>query len=210
MTLASKLKAMGAPRWLRSASADPIPAHNPEEPMNETKFGITLAGHNAAARKVFEAVPKAEPWPVSKIANEYARLHGIALDRRVLDGCLSALAESGLIRERNGRVFICTPIRRAVKSPALCADAAIADEQPDTTPETTPETAATEVAMNMKAATPAAAVADPVTRLSELAHKLRGLADEIDSAALDAQQAIENASADSKALAQLRTLLQGI
>jgi hypothetical protein len=73
--------------------------------MNHGRQQELERGLNGVAKKVLALVPIQEPWEPSRIHREALR-EGHHIERRVVDGCLSALVSSGLVREPSPGVFI--------------------------------------------------------------------------------------------------------
>lgn len=78
---------------------------NPGDFMNAQKLARIESGLNSIAKKVLEAVPISEPWTKSQIVAEMRRA-GSQVDMRVLEGCLSTLADSGPIKEPTRGSFV--------------------------------------------------------------------------------------------------------
>lgn len=157
--------------------------------MNPARYESILSSQTNIARKVLEFVPLQEAWEPKQISSEMYRVQHTAPDKHILEGCLSALVEAGLVRELSGRRYQRFPPpdpQRAVARPILTA----VKEPP------------------MPAAAPQKA--DTLERLSGLATKLRAIADEIDDCALDVQAALDAAGEEHGKLSQLKKLLKGI
>jgi hypothetical protein len=72
--------------------------------MNNARIRALESGLNGAARKVLEAIPIAEAWNAAQIAAEIARV-ATPMERRIVDGCLKHIVESGLARAVKPGVF---------------------------------------------------------------------------------------------------------
>ena len=73
--------------------------------MNEARAHSILAGQSSLARKVYEAVPIAEPWSLNSIMGEVLRL-GHNVTHNNMRGCLRDMVEAGLVREPYPLQFI--------------------------------------------------------------------------------------------------------
>lgn len=82
--------------------------------MNEARFNALYAGLTSIARKVYDVTPIREEWPVSTILNELGR-QGTYTSLKVVQGCLTSLVSSGLVKERGMGRFIRTTVRRPEK-----------------------------------------------------------------------------------------------
>jgi hypothetical protein len=178
--------------------------------MNRRKFDRLLAAQNTIAKKIFACIPIAQAWPRHVVQAEMARA-GVTCRQQVFDGVLSNLADCGLIRESPIGHFQQVAVREFERE---FEREEAANETHESGDEPAIATTPTENDMPKSAAAPAdtndVKSPDPVTRLGNLASQLRELADEIEEAALDAQQLVEAAGAESKKLQSLRALLKDI
>lgn len=163
--------------------------------MNRTRYEAIEASQSAIARKVLSVVPIQEHWSAKQIYSELHRLTHATVDRRVVDGCLRMLVDSGLVREHPRDSYI----REMPKEdqPKL----KLVKEEPTST----------EIMTEPKPAqVRAPAPPNPLDRLASATKKLRDAISEIEDAALEATQAIEAANAQTTQLHQLKQLLKGI
>ena len=73
--------------------------------MNATRYNAITDGLSSVARKVLTCVPIKDSWSVTQIHSELTRSTSSHLDRHTLLGCLKALKDSGLVKERPGSLF---------------------------------------------------------------------------------------------------------
>lgn len=69
--------------------------------MSAARLKQLEAGQTSMARKVLDAVPKAEIWSIAQITTELGRV-GNNMTRSVVEGCLRTLVEAGLVQELQG------------------------------------------------------------------------------------------------------------
>ena len=156
--------------------------------MKAPRLRLLERGQTSIAKKVLSCIPLQEIWGHHQILDEIAR-SGSRMDVRIFDGCIAALLDAKLIRE---------PHRRNYQR--------VGPSEPDEVEHQQEEEEA-------PVATPAPQLgpipnADPLVRLGRLAEKLRGLADEIDDAALSID-AMKNANAAELEVIKQFKLLMG-
>lgn len=169
--------------------------------MTPSRMESKLRGQTAIAQKVFEVVPIQEAWSAVEIASALVRATRSSMDLRVLQGCLRALCESGLISEaQTGRY------RRRAIAKDVPADIA------------NPSTKVT--VTKKESAVPEAKPKSPIDLLSSLSARLtalrahvdaetKAIASEIETAALSIEEGIEQTAAEANKFKQLQQLLQG-
>lgn len=174
--------------------------------MNNARHKSIVEGLSAIAAKVYEAVPISEPWTVHQVLFEMARLNNQPYQIRVVAGCLSNLVESGLVKEPSRGSFVREPVKERptieamTKKGVLREFAGIAPKE-----------------QVMPTNQPASGAAQLIDRLAQIGSSLRALADhaksiadEIDSAALAAEEDRSKLLGESDKLRQLQTLLKSI
>ena len=67
--------------------------------MTPQKLQKLIDGQSAIAKKVLEAVPQQEAWPVHQIGNMLKSMTRSTVEIDILRGCLRALREAGIIKE---------------------------------------------------------------------------------------------------------------
>ncbi len=155
--------------------------------MNEMRFKSLMAGQTAIARKVFDAVPAMTPWTSVEIHRELIRSGCSVSSLNVVEGCLSALVDAGLIRGNYKDGFIRTKVTSS--EPKTKEPAPVTKEPAPVTTAPTKDNG-------------------PIELLASLSAKLRGIAEEIDSAALQIASQIEANNNRVRALDQLRAVLK--
>ena len=86
--------------------------------MNHVRFEMIHRGQTSVAQKVYEAIPIAEAWSLSQINSELGRC-GSSITYRVVEGCIKALVESGIVIETplRSQHFTRTPVRSKTIKP---------------------------------------------------------------------------------------------
>lgn len=146
-------------------------------------------GQTGIARKVLAAVPLVEHWTVGKIIGELRRT-GCNAEVSIVEGCLTSLVESGLVRRPQVGVFQRVPI------PAEPARSAAEELETPPAPRQPPDLL--ERWGRIGAA------------LRERATQLVALADDIDAAALETAEQLAKAGAGDEQLRKLRALLKAV
>lgn len=97
--------------------------------MNSKQFDRLIQGQTAAAKKTYQAVPVQERWSRHQIMTEIKRQTGSEGDVRIVQACLNALCDAGLVKshEKSGIELYC----RTVVQPRLTREqrAKVADER---------------------------------------------------------------------------------
>ncbi len=164
-----------------------------------------IHGLNGQARKVYEATPIGESWEVLRIAREIRRVHstGPALD--VLQGCLSALRDSGLIKEPVRGQFIRSQVPSYTPPKQPDPEAQMAAPTPQ---QPAPAATTLQVKTAQRGRSP---LLDRFGAMAEearaMAGRLTALANQLEAAAIDVDDAIKEASTGNERLRQLRELL---
>jgi hypothetical protein len=164
--------------------------------LNQSRFNQLYASQTAVAKKVYDAVPKADCWTPAQIVGELARL-GRRSDTRLVTGCLVALVDAGLVSQPERGLFRREPVREIVLTP----------KEPMT--KETPSVPAAPALAPAKLE-PMDRLGELSTRAGQLAELLRTLATDIADAAVDMQHQIEANVADLAKLKQLQALLKSL
>lgn len=158
--------------------------------MNNARLLEAERNLTGIARKVYGHVPVNEAWRPQDIHAEAARL-GQNVERRVIDGCLNSLKDSGLIRESSPGMFIRAPM------------VAAKDEAPQKPPTpTAPEPEAKRDALDE--------LADCAAKVRDLGWTAKALAERIEGVALRVAEDTQRIAADGQKLQQLRDLLKSV
>jgi hypothetical protein len=158
--------------------------------MNYTRHIQMLGAQTTIAQRVFDCVPASEVWTLADILREYTRVRGgLLIQKDVAEGCLSALIEGGLVKKSSGGYI------RAYQVPIPPPPTLHLHKENPVTAQATTE----------------ATKKDPLAKLASAADYLRRLANEIDEAALEAQQMIDAAKSEgSGKLESVRAALRGL
>lgn len=144
--------------------------------------------------KVFDAVPISEPWSIGQITSEIPRLGHSPRTFDFVAGCLDTLKRAGLITEPDRGKFKRVPVRAAaVRTPPL------------PTPPSPPTPTGTPMAT-----TSAPANINNIDKLDTLVNKLRLIANELETIALDIDDEIKDSMTAAQQLKQLKSLLKGL
>lgn len=148
---------------------------------------------SAIAKKVYQAVPAKTAWSPSFILSEMQRTGSSTRDLRIIEGCLNSLIDAGLVEEPGPRVFIRAPIKAPKEPPTsvIFSKEELVIEKPQAT------------AKPIEART-------PITILSSISVRIKALADELETAALEIEEQIAAKDADAGKLKQLQALLKGL
>lgn len=164
-----------------------------------------LQGQSSIARKVFDHVPIRESWPPHRIAAAIERTTRSRLDAKVVDGCLAALIETGLIRQHGSN----TGAREYQRTPVSEAKA----DSPTTTIESTPPAdghigiGPVDAPGVADSPTPFAVLSSLNERLFQVSQELKDIATGLGDAVLQIEEAREQNARDAKTLRQLQSLL---
>lgn len=172
--------------------------------MNVSKLKSRLDGQTSIAKKVYECVPAQEFWTAGQICEELGR-KGQTPQKRIVEGCLSTLKESGLVIEQGPGQFKAIVLK---KKPLLEAvPFAIYTTENDEEVEVIPKKVEVKVA----------AKRTPIEILSGLANKIECMMDEMDDlkkeiedAALEITEQIQADDDKIKQLRQLQALLKNL
>lgn len=169
----------------------------------ERKLAQAAEGVNGVALKVLGAVPIKEQWSKEQIGGELRRL-GLNVSPAIVAGCLDTLRGRGLVREPQAGVFI-RVAARVVE---------IEDARPQRLAPVAEPAQVVDVATPAQPVDEAAAPADRLGQLGaelrKLSRRLDAVATQIDAAALDAMQALEDARQEGGKLEQLRQMLRSL
>jgi hypothetical protein len=172
--------------------------------LTEQKADTRLTHLSTIAQKVFAAVPAQEVWSLSYIQSEMSRTGSSGRNAHIVQGCLNSLIEAGLIIEPARGTYQRAPVR-APKPPSPTTAT-----QPTTMAEpTTAKPRSNATAPAIEKATPIAILSRVANNARALAIQMRAIADDIETAALEIEEAFTASAADSQKLRQLQALLKG-
>lgn len=171
--------------------------------MNQQKFESSYRGLSSQAKKVYDAVPIVESWSPAQLVAELRRRNSSMSEVRVIMGCLNTLKEGGLVIEPEKGFFRREAIRPKMEP---------IDQEADffkTINETTMKEPMSPTPKLLPPLLPASAI-NPIDRLSLLASRLRDLASDMDTAALDLAEQAEKNDAETAKMRQLQALLKSL
>lgn len=158
--------------------------------ISRARFEELKRSQTTTAQKVLAAVPIQEKWGVGQITAELVR-RGVAIQHKILVGCLADLTENGLVEEGPKLSFKVVQIREPATK---------GGEEEDMK----------HVNVKLTGAASEKVKRDPMTILEDLARtamsvseKLKELSEDIGNAAVEIQLQVET---DKEALAKLRQL----
>ena len=164
--------------------------------MNSAKYESKRKGLNSALTKVFDATPIAEAWSGTAIALEMRRCGTGGVDSRATLGCLNSLVEYGLVEEIGRGQFRRVEIRERLTVSDLQIPLA--------------ETVIQEPEMQIKPLSTQTVCSSPIDKLSKLASRLRDLANDMETAALELAEQAERNESETAKMRQLQTLLKSL
>jgi len=153
-----------------------------------------LEGQATIAKKVFEAVPIRAAWSIHQMMSHLTKITKSHIDHRVMQGCLNALKDCGLVREPQRGFFQRVEVREEAVKTEVNGEIDVPKLKTESKP---------------------AAPASPIDVLDGIAGRLRRLRDDADTLASDietaalviTEQEVETQAAVTKAR-QLQQLLQ--
>lgn len=159
--------------------------------MNKSVYQSRVSGLTAIAKKVFSVVPIAEAWPAHQIIGELKRMTDSAADPRIVSGCLNTLINQGLVTEPKPNTFR----RVAVKESKLTELIAKKPNHKEVSP------VATQKQQQSVSA---------IEKLAGIASRLKQVASDIESAAIEIDEQLKNDKQDTEKLKQLQSLLRSL
>ena len=165
--------------------------------MNAIRYKDLLNQQPAVARKVFDAVPIQDAWPVNKIIGEMIRSGLPRLDLRTADGCLNRLKDAGLVKEPDRGIYQrVVPHERETIKLEVCRASA-------------PPPLPCEVAVAVPVeAVPTVVLGELASALRSQAAMLNAAADEIDKSAIVIEERIDIAERRLSRFRELSALLK--
>lgn len=159
--------------------------------MSSTQIQSRIDGLSGVARKIFCATPHQQAWTPHAICMEVTRATGARSELSSVSAHLNRLADSGLLR-RVGRGF-----QRDVEIDTSAQDQITTSHH-------------TKKSVNEESSPVPDSSENTLEQFASISKRLRGMADEIDDAALAMQSEIEASKQQSAQLQQLKTLLKSI
>lgn len=166
--------------------------------MTPTRYQATLSGQTSVAKKVYEHVPALEAWTAIQISQALTRATKSQMDFKILQGCLKALRESGLIRETQRGMFQRVEVKEKVEEPMPEAD----------TVKPLP-TAMPKAAVSC-AKTPIEILSEISQRVVALNSELKKIASDIETAAIVIEEGMAENEENLGKLKQLQSILKSL
>ena len=178
--------------------------------MNYVRFKSVLGNMTTAAQKVYAAIPAFDSWTHDEINAELKRL-GSHMDYKTMQGCINSLMGAGLVRELAGtgkrHRFSRMEVRGKPTKTLDEQETEAVTEPPKEEPMTTLVIATTKITETKN---PVDLLGDLAVKARSISTQLLALANEIDPAAIAAQDYVEHSDKDTEKLRQLQSLLKGL
>lgn len=170
--------------------------------VNSKRYEIKVNSLNSALKKVFDATPIAEAWPATAVVNEMKRNGTGAPQLTNVLGCLNNLKDIGLVSESEPGVFQRVKVRQREDTSNEIINYAVEQfiEKKEAAMQK-PVITSKPVAIDKK---------NPIDRLTRLSARLRELADDMESAALDLAEQAEKDEQETAKMRQLQALLKSL
>lgn len=158
--------------------------------MNQQRFNSIYENLSAVTKRVYDSVPKLEPWDVNKIIRENQRLSGAVMQQSAASNAINTLVSNGLIVESKRGFYMRTKV--------------LLKETPETKPAKTKG--------NMKTTDKS-----PLHTLVMIAESLTGLVSQInvikrdlENAAMDIEEKHNKTAEDFEQLRHFQALMKGV
>lgn len=159
--------------------------------MSQSRFLQVHRGLTESARKVYDCIPAQEGWGFAQINAELKR-RNIGLQYNVMQGCVKALIDSGLAKEQRPGEFIREPVRPAASIKTTQEGNGETDVAPIIVMPHEPEKPSTGLTATDKLGALAARLRTLSADALQLHHRLVGIADDIDTIAIEVEDAHNN------------------
>jgi hypothetical protein len=157
--------------------------------LTQLRVESILNSQPNSLRKVYSAVPIAEPWSMSKIFGELERL-GTPINYAALRGHLGYLVELGVVIEHSKNEFIRVKVKQKIEEPRMPSNAGIT--------------------ISVAPRTPIERLTALSVRCAEMAETMKKLSSDIADATLDVEEQINTTNQSAQKLKQLQALLKGL
>jgi len=161
--------------------------------MTPARFQSVFSGQSTVAKKIFEMVPIQEAWAPVQISSALTRVTKSTVDRRVLDGCLTALKDAGLIKEPRRGEFQRIEVR---------------EKEEAKVPKTEVATFVGTIASTPKS--PIAILSTIAARLGAVNDEVKKIASDIETAALVIEEDMTENEENLGKLRQLQSILKSL
>lgn len=153
-------------------------------------YRSVLNGLSSAAKKVYSACPKDSDFTGTEVLVHLKNNGDGSKDLAHVTGCLNTLSESGLLSEVGKGVFRYIKIREKPKPK---------EQTPDEPPTTQSETAQADHPKR-----------SALEILADLAERAKSLSQDIETAAIEVEEMVNEAEAGARKLRQLQQLLKSL
>lgn len=169
--------------------------------ISRSRFQIVHREMTTASQKVYAAVPITQLWTAPQIGAELKRT-GVSMAINAVAGCLAGLVHNGLIQEPIRGQFK----RAEIKEPApKKPDPVLYEVKKE---PMTPTTSKTETPVTKKS--PLEILGELSSRANVLSDMVRKFGSDIENAAIEIQQQIENSESETGKLKQLQAILKSL
>lgn len=164
--------------------------------MTPAKQEALMQGQTGIAKKVFECVPIAEAWSSFQVMTALRNLTGSTSDTRIVSGCLTSLADAGLIKKTGRDAYQRIPVEQKQKP----------KEQKMTVPATKPVPQVEQKSVDV----PLELLGEMAGEVVAMAENMKRLAKRIEDYALVLEQGREATAKSLEGYRQLKALLKGL
>jgi hypothetical protein len=173
--------------------------------MNISKLKSRLDGQTSIAKKVYECVPAQEFWTAGQICEELGR-KGQTPQKRIVEGCLSTLKESGLVVEQGPGQFKAIVLKKKPTLEAVPFAAFTYGSEEEVEVNTVKIVEKKPIVKR----TPLEILSGLATKLDCMMDEMDDLKKEIEDAALEITEQMQADDDKIKQLRQLQTLLKNL
>ncbi|MCY1283276.1 hypothetical protein D9M68_356500 [compost metagenome] len=164
--------------------------------MTPAKQEILMQGQTGIARKVYECVPMLEAWTSFQVMTAMRNLTGSTPDTRIVSGCLTSLADAGLIKKTGRDQFQ----RVSVDQKQKTKESVMAEPAKKTEPK----------AEAKRVASPLEMLGELATEIVGMAEHMKRLAARVEDVALAVEQERESSAKSMEQYRQLKALLKNL
>ncbi|MDF3932132.1 hypothetical protein [Pseudomonas citronellolis] len=164
--------------------------------MTPAKHVSLMHGQTGIAKKVYECVPITEGWSSFQVMAAMRNLTGSTPDPRIVSGCLTSLADAGLIKKTGRDTYQRLPVEQKQKTQEklMAAPAKKTEQHVET----------------KAGATPLEMLGELASEIVGMADHLKRLAARVEDAALAVEQQREATAKSMEGYRQLKALLKSL
>lgn len=164
--------------------------------MTPAKQDSLMQGQTGIAKKVYECVPIAEAWSSFQVMAAMRNLTGSTPDTRIVSGCLTSLADAGLIKKTGRDSYQRLPVEQKQKAQEKQMAAPAKKTEQQVVPTTT--------------TSPLEMLGELATEIVGMAEHMKRLAARVEDVALAVEQDRESTSKSMEGYRQLKALLKSL